>query len=102
MLKTSSANPSHRSFLFLLNTDFTDSPACFPILLSIFVLYFLVVFFHFLFFGSVRQLYCDGLDRCILYCILFVFMIALLCFCVATVFSVNKDLYMSAFESMLK
>ena len=35
--------------------------------------------------------YCDGLDRCILYCILFVFMLALLCFCVATVFSVNKD-----------
>ena len=37
--------------------------------------------------------YCDGLDRCILYCILFVFMFALLCFCVATEFSVNKDLY---------
>jgi len=39
--------------------------------------------------------YCDGLDRCILYCILFVFMLALLCFCVATEFSVNKDLYIS-------
>ena len=37
--------------------------------------------------------YCDGLDRCILYCILFVFMLALLCFCVASEFSVNKDLY---------
>jgi len=37
--------------------------------------------------------YCDGLDRCTLYCILFVFMLALLCFCVATEFSVNKDLY---------
>ena len=36
--------------------------------------------------------YCDGLDRCILYCILFVFMFALLCFCVATKLSVNKDL----------
>ena len=35
------------------------------------------------------------LDRCILYCILFVFMLALLCFCVATKFSVNKDLYNS-------
>jgi len=29
----------------------------------------------------------------ILYCILYVFMLALLCFCVATEFSVNKDLY---------
>ena len=39
--------------------------------------------------------YCGGLDRCILYCILFVlnFMLALLCFCVATEFSSNKDLY---------
>ena len=37
--------------------------------------------------------YCDGLDRCILYRILFVFMLALLRFCVATEFSVNKDLY---------
>ena len=36
---------------------------------------------------------CDGLDRCILYCILFVFMLVLLCFGVATEFSVNKDLY---------
>jgi len=35
--------------------------------------------------------YCDGLDRCILYCILLVFMLALLCFCVATEFSVNRD-----------
>ena len=40
-----------------------------------------------------RVNYCDGLDRCILYCILFAFMFALLCFCVATEFSVNKDLY---------
>ena len=37
--------------------------------------------------------YCDGLDCCILSCILFVFMLALLCFCVATEFSVNKDSY---------
>ena len=37
--------------------------------------------------------YCDGLDRCILYFILFVFMLVLYCFCVATEFSVNKDLY---------
>jgi len=35
-------------------------------------------------------------DRCILYCILFVFMLVLLCFCVATEFSVNKDLYKMA------
>ena len=35
------------------------------------------------------------LDRCSLYCILFVFMLALLRFCVATEFSVNKDLYNS-------
>jgi len=28
---------------------------------------------------------------------LFVFMLALLCFCVATVFSVNKDLYLLSF-----
>ena len=39
--------------------------------------------------------YCDGLDRCILYCILFVFMLVLYRFCVATEFSVNKDLYIS-------
>jgi len=37
--------------------------------------------------------YCDGLDRCILYCILFVFMLVFLGFCVATEFSVTKDLY---------
>ena len=37
--------------------------------------------------------YCDGLVRCILYCILFVFMLVLYCFCVAVEFSVNKDLY---------
>jgi len=37
--------------------------------------------------------YCDGLDRCILYCILFVFMFALLYFSDATEFSVNEDLY---------
>jgi len=37
--------------------------------------------------------YCDGLDRCMLYCILFVFMLVLLCFCVAAEFSMNKDLY---------
>ena len=39
--------------------------------------------------------YCDGLDRCILYCILFVSMLVLLCFCVATEFSVNKGLYVN-------
>jgi len=39
--------------------------------------------------------YCDGLDRCILHCILFVFMLALLCFCVATEFSASKDLYVA-------
>ena len=44
--------------------------------------------------GSFRGAGVDGgLDRCILYCILFVFMLELLCFCVATEFSVNKDLY---------
>jgi len=32
-------------------------------------------------------------NNCILYCILFVFMLVLLCFCVAVEFSVNKDLY---------
>ena len=37
--------------------------------------------------------YCDGLDRCILYCILFVSTLALLYFCVSTVFAANKDLY---------
>jgi len=40
-----------------------------------------------------RYIYCDGLDRRILYCILFVFMLVLLCFCVATEFSANKDFY---------
>jgi len=44
--------------------------------------------------------YCDGLDRCILYCILFVFMFALLCFCVVTEFSANKDLYKLAFAKL--
>ena len=37
--------------------------------------------------------YCDGLNRSILYCILFVFMLVLYCFCVATEFSEKKDLY---------
>ena len=40
--------------------------------------------------------YCDALDRCILYCILFVFMLVPCCFCVATEFSVNKDLYFTS------
>jgi len=44
---------------------------------------------------QVSTTYCDGLDRCILYCILFVFKLALLCFSVATEFSVNKDLYIN-------
>jgi len=34
-----------------------------------------------------------GLDCCILCCILFVFVLALLCFCVAIEFLANKDLY---------
>ena len=37
--------------------------------------------------------YRDGLDRSILYCILFVFTLVLYCFCVATEFSVNKNLH---------
>ena len=39
--------------------------------------------------------YCDGLMDLIVVFALFVFMLALLCFCVATIFSVNKDLYIS-------
>jgi len=45
---------------------------------------------------------CDGLDRCILYCILFVFMLVLLCFCVATEFSVSKDLYNDIVATAIK
>ena len=67
MLKTSSANPSLRSFLFLLNTDFTDSPACFPILLSIFVLYFLVVFSTFYF--LVPSVNYTVMDLIVVFCI---------------------------------
>jgi len=41
----------------------------------------------------VQRTWYYGLDRCILYCTLFVFMLLLLCLCVATEFSVNRDLY---------
>jgi len=33
------------------------------------------------------------MDLIVVFCILFVFMLALYCFCVATEFAVNKDLY---------
>ena len=33
------------------------------------------------------------MDLIVVFCILFVFMLVLYCFCVATEFSVNKDLY---------
>ena len=35
----------------------------------------------------------DVVDLIVVFCILFVFMLVLYCFCVATEFSVNKDLY---------
>ena len=35
----------------------------------------------------------DVMDMIVVFCILFVFMLVLYCFCVATEFSVNKDLY---------
>jgi len=35
----------------------------------------------------------DVMDLIVVFCILFVFMLVLHCFCVATEFSVNKDLY---------
>jgi len=35
----------------------------------------------------------DVMDLIVVFCILFVFMLVLYCFCVATEFSVNKDLY---------
>jgi len=35
----------------------------------------------------------DVMDLIVVFCILFVFMRVLYCFCVATEFSVNKDLY---------
>jgi len=37
----------------------------------------------------------DVMDLIVVFCILFVFMLVLYCFCVATEFSVNKDLYKS-------
>ena len=45
------------AFLFFFRADFTDSPDCLPILLSIPVFYFVVfLFFHFLVLGSVRYI----------------------------------------------
>jgi len=35
----------------------------------------------------------DVMDLIVVFCILFVFLLVLYCFCVATEFSVNKDLY---------
>ena len=35
----------------------------------------------------------DVMDLIVVFCILFVFMLVLFCFCVATEFSVNKDSY---------
>ena len=35
----------------------------------------------------------EVMDLIVVFCILFVFMLVLYCFCVATEFSVNKDLY---------
>ena len=35
----------------------------------------------------------DVMDLIVVFCILFIFMLLLYCFCVATEFSVNKDLY---------
>ena len=37
----------------------------------------------------------DLMDLIVVFCILFVFMLVLYCFCVATEFPVNKDLYKS-------
>ena len=37
----------------------------------------------------------DVMDLIVVFCILSVFMLVLYCFCVATDFSVNKDLYIS-------
>jgi len=43
------------------------------------------------------------MDLIVVFCILFVFMLVLYCFCVATEFSVNEDLYncMSAVRAKL-
>ena len=38
----------------------------------------------------------DVMDLIVVFCILFVFMLVLYCFCVATEFSANKDLYIIA------
>ena len=35
----------------------------------------------------------DVMDLIVVFCILFIFMLLLYCFCVATEFSANKDLY---------
>ena len=35
----------------------------------------------------------EVMDLIVVFCILFVFMLVLYCFCVATEFSANKDLY---------
>jgi len=41
------------------------------------------------------------MDLIVIFCILFVFMLVLYCFCVATEFSVNKDLYINVFTYLL-
>jgi len=41
----------------------------------------------------------DVMDLIVVFCISFVFMLVLYCFCVATEFSVNKDLYIRRFIS---
>jgi len=39
----------------------------------------------------------DMMDLIVVFCILFVFMLVLYCFCVATEFSANKDLYIASY-----
>jgi len=43
----------------------------------------------------------DVMDLIVVFCILFVFMLVLYCFCVATEFSVNKDLYITIREELM-
>ena len=40
----------------------------------------------------------DVMDLIVVFCILFVFMLVRCCFCVATEFSVNKDLYLRTYK----
>ena len=42
----------------------------------------------------------DVMDLIVEFCILFVFMLVLYCFCVATELSVNKDLYITSLSPM--